>query len=317
MAVAELEPVGAHVTTVPVAIACLAFGVLCYGLGGARLADGSRHSGGFLTSIAWWVGTSLQGAGFGLTLIAREQLPLLIVQASVVGALGVTAVVQHLAGALRLGARDALAICVLTGGIAALATATVPGPSIAPTRLHLMVLVGLTSALILSLLSPPYASTSGALSGAGFATSAIAARLFVGHRSWWDPREWPAAAWLLLVIVVLCLATGQLLLTRGLANGSTPGVLGSMYLIAVLLPGGVGMLFLGEQPTPGSARILVLGLVPALLATIHLLRMNPETGDGPSTRTMVRTRSFTLHVGQRKWLNRPVHRGRQYGRAPN
>ena len=109
-------------------VLALVLGVLAYGVAGARLSDGAQAEGGALTSPAWWIGTALQGAGFVFTLAARQHLPLLIVQACVVGGLAVTAIIQHVAGTRRIGGWDACALIavILAGRSTRAALVTVP-----------------------------------------------------------------------------------------------------------------------------------------------------------------------------------------------
>lgn len=251
----------------------LALGVLAYGLAGARLHEGSGADGGALRSRAWWTGTLLQAAGFGLTLVARRSLPLLIVQAVSVAGLGVTALVQHLAGTRRLHRREVTALVVLLGGLALLSTATVPGPAVAIRGAHVALLAAGTLAGLAAVARPLPSWASGLASGLGFSLGAVGARLVVGdaaHPLWLFWRL-PAATWAVGLLTGAGIVLGQLHLTRGLARARAVDVLGPMYLVETLLPAVVGLALLGEAPRGGTAPLAVAGLVATGVAARALL----------------------------------------------
>lgn len=259
-------------------IVALTLGVLAYGGAGARLSEGAQGAAHPLKSLAWWIGTGLQGLGFGLTLLARQHLPLLIVQAAVVGALAVTALLQHAAGTRRLRWVDGWAIVVVILGIALLAATTVPGPAVPIAATHLIVLGG---GVVLCLAALPVTSNpgvSGLLSGLGFAISAITARLLmadVAHPIWrfW---EWPWTSWVAVILLLAGLGLGQVHLTLGLARTHAVGVLGTNYLAATVVPAGIGIFLLGEAPREGTWWMVVVGLALALAGSLSLLRPDPE-----------------------------------------
>ncbi|WP_168582696.1 hypothetical protein [Gephyromycinifex aptenodytis] len=268
-------------------IVALILGVLAYGGAGARLSDGAQGEAHPLKSFAWWVGTGLQGLGFILTLLARQHLPLLIVQAAVVGALAVTALIQHAAGTRRLRWVDGWAIFVVILGIALLAATTVPGPAVPIAVNHLIVLGG---GVVLCLATLPVISNpgvSGLLSGLGFAISAITARLLVADvaHAIWRFWEWPWTSWVAAFLLVAGLGLGQVHLTRGLARSHAVGVLGTNYLASTVVPAGIGAFMLGEAPREGTWWMVILGLCLALAGSLSLLRpeavAEPENAPAP------------------------------------
>ncbi len=263
-------------------VVALVFGVLAYGLAGACLSAGAQAAGGALRSSAWWMGTALQGAGFAFTLAARQTLPLLIVQACVVGGLAVTAMIQHLAGVRHVGARDWLAILAVTVGIVALATTTVPGPAVPITTTHLLVIAAIVGACFGAYLMPLPAGICGVFAGTGFAISAIAARLLVADVAHppWRPWDWPPSSWAAAVLLLGGLVLGQAHLTRGLARAHAVGVLGANYLMSTLVPAAVGLFMLDEHPRTGTAWLVVVGLALALAGAFVLIR-GEETVVGP------------------------------------
>ena len=264
-------------------VLALAVGVLAYGVAGARLSDGARAEGGALASTAWWIGTGCQGLGFVFTLAARQHLPLLIVQACVVGGLAVTAVIQHVAGTRRIGGRDWLAILAVSLGIVALAATTVTGPAAPIAGTHLLV-IGITVACCLGALAlrlPP--GVSGVFAGTGFAISAITARLLVADarhdvlRFW----EWPPASWIAAVLLVGGLVLGQIHLTRGLGRAHAVAVLGTNYLMSTLVPAVMGWVMLDEHPRSGTAWLVAVGLALALAGALSLLRSDDAAPADP------------------------------------
>lgn len=260
-------------------IIALVLGVLAYGGAGARLSDGARGDVHPLKSGAWWTGTALQGAGFFFTLLARGHLPLLIVQAAVVGGLAITALIQHLAGTRALKGRDVGAIGVVVTGIALLAATTVPGPAVPIEPLHLLVLgagVALCLGTIPFRLHP---GVSGVLAGLGFAISAITARLLVAEidPDIWRFWEWPWTLWVAGFLLVGGLVLAQVHLTRGLAVSHAVGVLGANYVTSTIVPAAVGLVLLHEYPRQGMAWAVGVGLLFSLVGALSLLR--PDQAD--------------------------------------
>ncbi len=258
-------------------VIALVIGVLAYGVAGARLSDGAQAEGGALSSAAWWIGTACQGAGFAFTLAARQHLPLLIVQACVVGGLAVTAIIQHFAGTRRIGVRDAVAITAVIGGIVALALTTVPGPAVPIEPLHLLVIAATVGACLVALLVRLPPGISGLFAGTGFAISAITARLLVAdpRLSMWRPWEWPLLSWAAAFLLLGGLVLGQTHLTRGLKGAHAVAVLGTNYLMSTLVPAVIGWVLLAESPRHGTIWLVALGLALALSGALALLRTDP------------------------------------------
>ena len=268
---------GPDVATVLSAVV-MVVGVLAYGLAGARLAVGATEDP--LRSAAWWAGTALQGVGFGLTFLARHQLPLLIVQSSVVAALAVTAVVRSLTGRRRLSGTGWAAVAALVVGIGCLGWSTVPGPG-RPSNWGLVgLLAGLSLLMVLAvpvvrrLGGPAAAAACGVCSGIGFAVAAVAARLLMGDAAHplWRFWELPAVAWPTGALVVAGLGAGQWHLTLGLARRMPLATLGLMYLAATVVPALIGWAVLGEHTRPGTGVAVAAGLTLATLGGFVLLR---------------------------------------------
>lgn len=259
-------------------VVALLLGVLAYGFAGAQLHSGSRHEGGALRSVAWWSGTVLQAVGFLATLVARYSLPLLIVQSTATLGLGVTALLQHIAGVRRMKGRDWLALTALLGGLALLASGTLPGPAAAISRDLLLVLGGLAVVGVAGLALPVKPLTNGLLAGLCFSFGAIGARLLIGdpaHPLWFF-WQLPLANWATGILTGVGIVLGQVHMTRGLAAHDATPVLGPMYVLETLLPAAVGVWLMGEHPRPGSAPLVVAGLCLALVATGYLVRREAD-----------------------------------------
>ena len=260
-------------------VIALIIGVLAYGGAGARRSGGAQGDVHPLKSVAWWTGTALQGAGFFFTLLARGHLPLLIVQAAVVGGLAITAVIQHVNGTRALKGRDAALIAVLVAGIALLAATTVPGPAVPISPIHLVVLGAGVLICLVALPLELHPGISGVLSGLGFAISAITARLLISQitADIWRFWEWPWTTWVAGFLLVIGLGLGQVHLTRGLARSHAVGVLGANYVTSTIVPAAVGLLLLHEYPRAGMEWAVVVGLVLSLAGALSLLR--PEQAE--------------------------------------
>lgn len=257
------------------AVLALTAAVFAYGWSGLRLAAGSRATSSPLASQAWWSGTALQGAGFALSLIARTTLPLLLVQAAIAGALALTAVFEHVTGVRAVDRWTGAAILAVTGGIAGIAAAVVPGPA---HDVRFEVIALLWAALAACAAATPVAGRPGllgALAGTAFGVGAVAARVLVGTglepvqvvRFW----AWPASLWPVALLIPAGIVLGQWALTRGLARGSSVAALGADYLLATLLPSAVGLLLLGEEFRPGAWPLAVLGGLAAAWGVRRLL----------------------------------------------
>ncbi|WP_394277104.1 hypothetical protein [Luteococcus sp.] len=261
-------------------IVALLLGVLAYGIAGARLHAGSREEGGALRSRSWWLGTVLQAAGFGFTLLARRSLPLMVVQACSAAGLGVTAALQHASGVRRLRGGEVAAILGLLVGLGLLSTSTLPGPAVAIRPAHI-VLMAVCAAICLAALAvrlPPL--LMGLAAGLGFSFGAIGARLVIGDvaHPLWIFWQLPASTWAVGLLTGAGIVLGQVHMTRGLARSEATTVLGPMYLAETLVPTIAGLTLLGEHPRPHTGLLALAGLALTLVGTSGLLRRDPPVG---------------------------------------
>jgi hypothetical protein len=256
------------------ALTSLLIGVLCYGFAGVELHAGSNNAADPMRSRAWWRGTGLQAGGFLALLVARISLPLLLVQACASAGLAVTALIQHLRRVHRLGRSDLAAVLTVVAGLGLIA-ATVESSAAAGITTTLIGLItgGLVASATGLLLRLPGVA-NGALSGLAFGMAAVAARLMFGDHEHpvWLLWRLPAANWTTGVLAAAGIACGQLHLSRGLRDRAAAPVLGTMYLVATVLPAVIGFSAMDETPRPGTFAATGCGLVGAMLGIGWLLR---------------------------------------------
>ncbi len=253
----------------------LVLGIICYGVAGSQLHSGANSEQGALRSRVWWVGTAMQAAGFLSMLMARFSLPLLLVQAGSSGGLAVTAGLQHLSHTRRLRSPDGLAVLGVVAGLAAIAATTNPGPALTIEPQHLWLLTG-GSALGLILMIPRLPPLGASIvSGLGFSLGGIAARLVVGDHTHpvWQFWLLPWHNWICGILAVVGIVIGQVHLTRGLSRAHAAPVLGTMYLVATIVPTVVGATMLQEAPRAGTLPLALAGLLVAGLGISRLLKV--------------------------------------------
>lgn len=259
----------------------LAAGIISYGVAGVRLSVGSASEEGALRSSAWWWGTALQGCGFILTFFARQELPLLFVQACVIAALAVTALLGQILGVHRLTALDGAAIIGMISGLILLSFATQPGPTalVHPATVPLLVLALLLGGV--AAVRRWSAVASGLFSGLGFGVAAVAARLLAARPdgAFWEFWAWSVGDWVHAFLIPLGLVVGQIHLTKGLATGHNVAALGAMYLASTVAPTVIGLTLLGEQPRPGTGLLAVVGITLTLLGAWRLIRLEAAAHD--------------------------------------
>lgn len=264
---------------------CLLLGVIAYGISGTKLSEGANSNTNPLRSTAWWVGTASQGAGFFLTLIARQQLPLATVQAATVAAIVVTLAVEHITGrrrATRLGVIGSMAMVAAVSIIAVIS----PIGQVSPTSQWILPVIGLSLLFcVIGVVTgtahfsrtitkvPPV--VFGALSGLAFGTSAIAARILAAQTesSLFTPWSWTSIMWWSSAALVTAIVLGQTLVTRGLVSAHSVPTLAAMYLVGFIWPICFGWLLLDEQFVPGSYLVGIVAVVVAVVASLVLLRI--------------------------------------------
>lgn len=219
------------------------------------------------------VGLACQVLGFVLAFLARRDLPLFLVQASVAAGLGVTALLGVLVLKWKLPIAEIALLGLLCGGITALVMAAQPAQS-RPMGMTGVIGLAVTVALIALLgffsvrLHGALGSVVlGSLAGVAFSAAAIAARpLAAAHSAaelFGDP---------LLYLLVVHSVVGQLLLGLAMQRGSTTAAVAAMDAAGAVPAAIVGLLLLGDRIQPGREWLAAVGFVVTLASVIGLTR---------------------------------------------
>ncbi|HET9518195.1 MAG TPA: hypothetical protein VFO77_10750 [Actinoplanes sp.] len=219
------------------------------------------------------IGLGCQVLGFVLAFVARRDLPLFLVQASVAAGLGVTALLGVLVLKWKLPVAEVTLLCLLFAGITALVLAAEPAHS---RPLGATGIVGLTVALAVIAVVGFFAVrlhgalgsvALGSLAGIAFSAAAIAARPLASASSSADFLADP-----LLYLLLAHSIVGQLLLGLAMQRGSTTAAVAAMDAAGAVPAAIVGLLLLGDRIYPGREWLAALGFVVTLASVIGLTR---------------------------------------------
>jgi drug/metabolite transporter (DMT)-like permease len=219
------------------------------------------------------IGIGCQIVGFVLAFLARRDLPLFLVQASVAAGLGVTALLGVLVLKWRLPTAELVLLVLLFIGIAALVLSARPAPARqlgAEGVLGLGVALGVTAVLSIfavRLHGAPGSVALGSLAGLAFSAAAVCARPLASVHSLnafvTDP---------LLYLLIAHSVVGQLLLGLAMQRGSTTAAVAAMDAAGAVPAAVVGLLLLGDRIWPGREWLAAAGFLVTLLAVIGLTR---------------------------------------------
>ncbi|MET7967821.1 hypothetical protein [Micromonospora sp. NPDC005305] len=258
-------------------IVAYGFANLLQSVAAARTTVHHTFDPGLLLRLAghrtYLVGLACQVVGFVLAFLARRDLPLFLVQASVAAGLGVTAVLGVLVLKWRLPAAEVALLVLLFGGIIALVLAAEPAPS---RQLGTAGLVGLAVALgVIAVLGffaarlhgAPGSVALGSLAGMAFSAAAVAARPLASADS--------AEAFVrdpLLYLLIAHSVVGQLLLGLAMQRGSTTAAVAAMDAAGAVPAAIVGLLLLNDRIWPGREWLAGVGFLATLAAVVGLTR---------------------------------------------
>jgi hypothetical protein len=286
---------------------CLAAMIAAYGvanlLQSAAVARTTVHhtfDPGLLMRLAgqrtYLFGLLCQMLGFLFAFLARRDLPLFLVQASVAAGLGVTALLGVLILKWSLPVAEIALLALLLGGVTALVLAARPAHARPLGLPGLLVLAAAVA--VLALLGFPAARLHGAtgsvvlgsLAGVAFSAAAIAARSLAGVHSVAALLESP-----LLYLLVAHSVVGQLLLGLAMQRGSTTAAVAAMDAAGAVPAAAVGLLLLGDRIEPGRGWLAALGFVVTLAAVLGLTRY-AEPQHHHATAPGRRMRTLTDHA---------------------
>ncbi|WBB76927.1 hypothetical protein O7602_03645 [Micromonospora sp. WMMD1128] len=258
-------------------IVAYGFANLLQSVAAARTTVHHTFDPGLLLRLAghrtYLIGLCCQVVGFVFAFLARRDLPLFLVQASVAAGLGVTAVLGVMVLKWRLPAAELVLLVLLFGGITALVLSAEPAPS---RQLGTAGLVGLVAALGVIAGSGFFAArlhgalgsvVLGSLAGMAFSAAAVAARPLASAES--------AEAFLrdpLLYLLIVHSVVGQLLLGLAMQRGSTTAAVAAMDAAGAVPAAIVGLLLLNDKIWPGREWLAGLGFLVTLAAVVGLTR---------------------------------------------
>jgi hypothetical protein len=219
------------------------------------------------------VGLGCQALGFVLAFLARRDLPLFLVQASVAAGLGVTALLGVLVLKWRLPVAEVGLLVLLFLGIAALVLAARPAPArqlgmggvvaLAAT----LGLIALMSIFAVRLHGVPGSVALGSVAGVAFSAAAIAARPLASAHSMHELVTNP-----LLYLLIAHSVVGQLLLGLAMQRGSTTAAVAAMDAAGAIPAAIVGLVLLDDRIWPGREWLAAAGFLITLASVIGLTR---------------------------------------------
>lgn len=231
------------------------------------------------------VGLACQALGFALALVARRDLPLFLVQASVAAGLGVTALLGVLVLKWRLPAAEVALLVLLFAGITALVLAARPapakplGPAGTVALLVTLGVIGLAGVFAVRLHGPPGSVALGALAGLAFSAAAVAARPLAAAGSFDAFVRDP-----LLYLLIAHSVVGQLLLGLAMQRGSTTAAVAAMDAAGAVPAAIVGLLLLNDRIWPGREWLAAIGFLVTLAAVLGLTRYAEPQHQHPEPR---------------------------------
>ncbi|MFF5179437.1 hypothetical protein ACFY2Q_15565 [Micromonospora sp. NPDC000316] len=258
-------------------IVAYGFANLLQSVAAARTTVHHTFDPGLLLRLAghrtYLVGLVFQIGGFVLAFLARRDLPLFLVQASVAAGLGVTAILGVLVLKWRLPAAEVVLLALLFAGITALVLSARPAPSRqlgTAGSIALLVALGVIAVLgffAVRLHGAPGSVALGSLAGLAFSSAAVAARPLASAPS--------AEAFLadpLLYLLIAHSIVGQLLLGLAMQRGSTTAAVAAMDAAGAVPAAIVGLLLLNDKIWPGREWLAAVGFLVTLASVIGLTR---------------------------------------------
>jgi hypothetical protein len=263
---------------------CLAAMIAAYGVANllqsvaaARTTVHHTFDPGLLVRLAgqrtYVLGLICQVLGFVLAFLARRDLPLFLVQASVAAGLGVTAVLGVVLLKWCLPAAEVALLALLLVGITALVLSAQPAHSRKLGMAGVIVLaVAVVAIAVLGFFAVRLhgalgSVVLGSLAGIGFSAAAIAARPLANEHTVGSFLGNP-----LLYLLILHSIVGQLLLGLAMQRGSTTAAVAAMDAAGAVPAAIVGLLLLGDRIHPGREWLAGVGFLVTLAAVTALTR---------------------------------------------
>ncbi|HSO04989.1 MAG TPA: hypothetical protein VLQ92_10945 [Candidatus Limnocylindrales bacterium] len=240
-----------------------------------------------LRSVPYLVGLALDGAGFLLTVVALQSLPLFVVEAFTAGALAVTAVAAATWLRIPLSRGEWIGVGAVVAGLVALGLSAGADEDVALETWAKWLPLGV--ALVLLLVTIPAArihgragvTVLGALAGFGFGLVGIATRTLESPITVTGLLTDPSTYGIIASggLALLALATA---LQRGAVTQATA----AMVVAETVIPSAIGLAFLGDRIRPGWEAVAGIGLIVAIGGAVALSRLGeipaePEPAPSP------------------------------------
>ena len=227
-----------------------------------------------LRSIPYLIGLALDGAGFLLTVVALQSLPLFVVEAFTAGALAVTAVAAATWLKIPLSRGEWGGVAAVVAGLVALGLSAGADEDVAldTWQKWLPLVVGIVL-LLLTFLGAKIGgrlgvTVLGALAGFGFGLVGIATRTLESPITVTGLLTDPSAYGIVVAggVALLALATA-------LQRGGVTQATAAMVVAETVIPSGIGLAFLGDRIRPGYEVVAGIGLLVAIVGAIALSRL--------------------------------------------
>lgn len=252
----------------------LAVSTVLYGLGivaqtvAARRAEDRPGTGvGLLARLAsdrlYLLGFTGQAGGFAFAFLAREELPLYLVQAGSSSAVGLATVIGVLLLGWRIRRVEIAVLVVMACGLLLLTGAAAPSAARELPPVPALVVLGALTLAVLPLARAFRAATP-LLAGLAFAVVAVAARNVAGK----PPAELLThpLTWVMLGAAF----AGQACLATALQRGSATSAVASMDATTVVISSVAGLLLMGDRIAPGREWLVGLGVLLVVTGVLVL-----------------------------------------------
>lgn len=251
-----------------------AVGIVAQTVAARRAERRDRLDPGLLARLAsdrvYLLGFGAQVVGFGLAFLARADLPLYLVQAGAMSAVGIAAVLGTVLLGWQIRRLEIGALVVIAAGLLLLVGAAEPSRSeglalpIGLVMSGLLVAVVPIAVLAARMGGPRGALAMGALAGVAFAVLAIASRPLAAGPLLTLPLQ--PLFWLMVAAAFV----GQALLAAALQRGSSTATMASMDSVSVVLSSAAGLLLLGDRIAAGR-EVWVLGGIALVLCGVVVM----------------------------------------------
>lgn len=227
-----------------------------------------------LGSVPYLTGLALDGAGFILTVVALQTLPLFVVEAFTAGALAVTAVAAALWLRLPLSRAEWVGVVAVTVGLVSIGLSAGADDDVALGTTEKW--LPLIASVVLLLATYPAAripgrggvAALGAMAGFGFGLVGIATRTLDQPLSVVGLLTDPCA-----LAVIVAGAVSLLALATALQRGGVTQATATMVVAETVLPSAIGLALLGDTIRPGFEVVAGIGMVVAIAGSVILARL--------------------------------------------